>query len=252
MTDTEAIERETAHRPWRLPPAPWVLFQSWQDLLFAHYPLDPAVLRPLVPQPLELDLHDGRAWIGVTPFRIEEFRPRCLPHLGALSRFPELNLRTYVRYRGRPGIHFFSLDAASRAAVVGARTVFRLPYRFAAMGIEEAAGRLRYRSVREDGSAAFTASYEPVDHAFHAAPGTLEHFLAERYAFFTVLRDGGVLRCDIHHRPWPLQPAAGELDARALAAAEGVPLPAESPLLHFSRRQDTLIWLPVRADRESP
>lgn len=245
MTDTEDIERTAAHRPWPLPNAPWVLFQSWQDLLFAHWSVAPETLRPLVPGALELDLHDGRAWIGMTPFAIEEFRPRGLPTMGPLSSFPELNLRTYVRAAGQGGIHFFSLDAGSLAAVLGARTVFRLPYHHAEMTIEPVDGRVEFRSARPDGKAAFTASYEPVDHAFEAERGTLEHFLTERYALFTVLRSGVVLKTEIHHRPWPLQPADGEVDGRGLAAAEGVPLPEEAPLLHFSRRQDTLIWAPV-------
>lgn len=245
---TDDIERTTAHRPWPMPKLPWVLFQSWQDLLFAHWSIEPAALRPLVPPALELDLHDGRAWIGITPFRIEDFRPRGLPGLGPLSSFPELNLRTYVRVAGQGGIHFFSLDAGSRAAVIGARTLFRLPYREARMQVEQVGTRIEFRSEREDGSAAFRASYEPVDHAFEAVPGTLEHFLTERYALFTVLRDGTVLKADIHHRPWPLQRAEGTVEGAALAAAEGVPLPDGPPLLHFSRRQDTLIWTPVTVE----
>ena len=245
MTDAKGIEEAVSHRPWPLPRTPWVLFQSWRDLLFAHWSVDPEVLRPRIPAPLALDLHGGRAWIGITPFRIEGFRPRGLPTLGPLSAFLELNLRTYVRMAGQGGIFFFSLDAGSAAAVLGARTLFRLPYRNADMAMDEEGGRIRFRSVREDGAAAFRASYAPVDHAFQAEPGTLEHFLTERYALFTVLRDGGVLKSEIHHRPWPLQPAEGEVDGVALAAAEDVPLPAGEPLLHFSRRQDTLIWSPV-------
>ena len=245
MIDTKSIEEAVAHRPWPLPRTPWVLFQSWQDLLFAHWSVDPELLRPRIPAPLELDLHDGKAWIGITPFRIEGFRPRGLPTLGPLSAFPELNLRTYVRSAGQGGIFFFSLDAGSAAAVLGARTLFRLPYRNADMGIQEEEGRVRFTSVRPDGAAAFRATYGPVDHAFQAQPGTVEHFLVERYALFTVLRDGGVLKSEIHHRPWPLQPAQGEVDGAALAAAEDVPLPTGEPLLHFSRRQDTLIWSPV-------
>ncbi|MBW3553974.1 MAG: DUF2071 domain-containing protein [Gemmatimonadetes bacterium] len=252
MTDTVSIEREVAHRPWPLPKVPWVLFQSWRDLLFAHWSVAPEALRPLVPAALELDLHDGRAWIGITPFGIEDFRPRGLPTMGPLSSFPELNLRTYVRGAGQGGIHFFSLDAGSLAAVLGARTVFRLPYHHAEMAIEEVDGRIEFRSARPEGEAAFTASYEPVDHAFQAEPGTLEHFLTERYALFTVLQSGRILKTEIHHRPWPLQPAEGEVNGKALAAAEGVPLPDDAPLLHFSRLQETLIWAPTPVDASGP
>ena len=89
------------------------------DLLFAHWPLDPAVLRPLVPAALELDTIDGRAWLGIVPFRMEDVAPRGLPAIPGLSVFPELNVRTYVAYRGSPGVWFLSLDADSWPTVVG-------------------------------------------------------------------------------------------------------------------------------------
>lgn len=260
MTDTRAIEAETAHRPWPLPRGPWVLFQSWHNLLFAHWRLPADQLRSLVPAPLELDLHEDDAWVGITPFEIRDFRVRGLPAVPKLSDFPELNLRTYVRSAGKPGIYFFSLDAGSRLATLGARVGFRLPYRTATMSVEEeqeeeeaaaagseaAAGRFRYRSEREGGVARFRAVYGPVGPVFKAEPGTLEHFLTERYVLFTVLRSGAVLEAEIHHRPWPLQPAEGSVEGSQLAAAEGVSLPDEAPLLHFSHRQETLIWPPVR------
>lgn len=257
MTDTHAIEETVAHRPWPLPRVPWVLFQSWQNLLFAHWRLPAERLRPLIPPQLELDLHEGDAWVGITPFMIRDFRARGLPAVHSLSDFPELNLRTYVRANGKPGIHFFSLDAGSQLATLGARVGFRLPYRTAQMeidepGVGESGGEVRFRSEREGGVASFRAMYEPVDHPVQAQPGSLEHFLVERYALFTVLRDGTVLQAEIHHRPWPLQPARGEVEPTGLAAAEGVPLPDDEPLLHFSRRQDTLIWAPMPLDRLEP
>lgn len=245
MTDTNAIENAVAHRPWPLPTIPWVLFQSWRNLLFAHWRIDAGALRRHVPAELELDLFEGEAWVGITPFLLTDFRPRGLPALPPVSRFPELNLRTYVRAGGRAGIHFFSLDAGSTAAVAGARTVFRLPYHRADMAIDEEDGEVRFRSDRRDGDARFAASYGATDHAFEARPGSLEHFLTERYALFTGLRTGAILRADIHHRPWPLQPAEAEIGENTLAEAAGLPPLEGEPMLHFSRRQDTLVWLPV-------
>lgn len=244
MSHTSDIAAAVDHRPWPLPGGPWVLYQSWRNLLFAHWRVVPAELRPLVPPELEIDLHDGDAWVSISPFAIEEFRPRGVPALPRLSSFPELNLRTYVRTRGKPGIYFFSLDAGSRVAVAGARTLFRLPYHHADMRIEDAGPRIEFRSERPGRKAAFAASYAPADHAVEAAAGTLDHFLTERYVLFSVLRDGRILEAEIHHRPWPLQPAEAEIRINDLAAAEGVSLPDDAPLLHFSRRQDTLIWAP--------
>lgn len=248
MSDTKAIESTISHRPWPMPNIPWVMFQSWRNLLFAHWSVDPEMLRGQVPEQLELDLYDGTAWVGITPFLLTDFRPRGLPAVPAISRFPELNLRTYVRAGGKRGIHFFSLDAGSAAAVLGARTAFRLPYFRADMEIEEDGDGFRYRSVRDEGDARFIAGYRPTDHAFEAEPGSLEAFLTERYALFTVLRDETVLRVDIHHRPWPLQPADAEIEVNTLPIAAGLPELEGEPLLHFSRRQDTLIWLPVPVD----
>lgn len=226
-----------------------MMFQSWQTLLFAHWRIDPEVMRALVPSQLELDVHDGSAWVGITPFLLTGLRLRMSPPVPGLSEFPELNLRTYVRCGGRSGVYFFSLDAASRLAVAGARTFFRLPYRRASMTMETAEGWTRFRSQRAGDEAAFTARYRPTGEASAPAAGSLEGFLTERYALFTVLRNGKVLRGDIHHAPWPLRGAEGVVDGGGLAAAEGVPLSDDPPLLHFSARQDTLIWPPVPAER---
>lgn len=238
------------HRPWPLPRSPWMMYQSWRTLLFAHWRLEPGALEPLVPAPLELDVRDGEAWVGVTPFRMVGLRLRMIPPVPGASGFPELNLRTYVRFAGRPGIFFFSLDAASRLAVTGARTFFRLPYHSARMSMETADGWTRFHSQRPDHRAAFTARYRPTGAAAAPEPGSLEAFLTERYALFTVLRNGKVLRADIHHHPWSLQPAEGVVTAETLGEAAGVPLPGSPPaLMHFSERQDTLVWPPVPGER---
>jgi uncharacterized protein YqjF (DUF2071 family) len=241
----EAIETDVEHRPWPMPRLPWIMFQSWRDLLFAHWPVSPEALRPLVPAQLVLEEYDGSAWLGLTPFRLMGLRPRYLPALPGLSDFPEMNLRTYVRVGGKPGIFFFSLDAGSRLAVQGARTGFRLPYRHAEMRVERVDGWIGYRSRRDDGIAEFAGRYRPTGVPFHAVPDTLEHFLIERYALYTVLRNGRILRGDIHHHPWDIQPAEAEIERNTVASAHGITLSDTEPLLHFSARQDTLVWPPV-------
>jgi uncharacterized protein YqjF (DUF2071 family) len=244
----EPIERDVAHRPFPLPRAPWVMFQSWRTLLFAHWPLPHEVLRPLVPEQLVLEEFNGSAWIGLTPFRVAELHLRLLPPLLGLSSFPEMNLRTYVQFGGTPGIFFFSLDAGNLLAVLGARLGYRLPYHDAEMLIEQRGDWFEYRSRRRDDSGAeFIGRYRPVGAVFQAQPGTLEHFLTERYTLYTVLRSGRILRGHIHHRPWSLQHAEAEIERNTVAASRGITLPERAPLLHFSRRQDTLIWPPMPA-----
>src|SRR5215204_1401663 len=139
-----AILDDTAHRPYPMPCGPWIMTQTWNDLLFAHWPVEAAVLRPLVPEAFELDRFNGQAWIGVVPFHMTNVAPRFVPALPWLSAFPELNVRTYVRAGGKPGVFFFSLDAGSTVAVGAARTLLNLPYFTAEMSVETRDGEVAY------------------------------------------------------------------------------------------------------------
>jgi hypothetical protein len=225
------------------------LFQRWHELLFAHWPLPPDRVRPLVPPALELDTFDGRAWLGVVPFRMSRVRLRGTPALPGLAAFPELNVRTYVRHGERRGVWFFSLDAASRAAVRAARALFHLPYFDAEMECAERGGEIHYRSSRTHRGAPpaeLRGRYAPSAPVELARPGTLEHFLTERYCLFAAGSRGRLYRGDIHHAPWPLQRARAELETNTMARASGLELPAVPPLLHFARVLDVLIWAPCR------
>lgn len=219
--------------------------QTWLDLLFAHWPVPAAALRPKVPRQIPLDTYFGNAWVGVTPFEVVGLRLRGTPAPPFLSRFPETNVRTYTTIDGKPGIFFLSLDAASRAAVAGARRAYRLPYFRAAMRIERRGGRIEYLSERQshDGeSASLRMAYQPTGGVQPPAPGSLEEFLAERYCLYTLDGRGRLLRADIHHSPWPLQAAEARIESNTMTAPYGIELPTTEPVLHYSRRQDVLIW----------
>jgi uncharacterized protein len=234
--------RETAHRPWPLPDSRWLQGQTWCDLLFAHWRVPAEDLERVVPPTLPLQRDpEGSTWLGITPFVVKGLRARGTPPLPWVSRFPELNVRTYVEVNGKPGIYFLSLDAARVAAVVAARKVYRLPYFHARMRADKTGARIDYESERIDSSgpaARFRGSYAP---SGGRTDDELARWLAERYCAYTLDGDGGPLRIDIHHPPWPLQPAEGELEAQGMADQVGLTLRGE-PLLHFSARQDTLIW----------
>lgn len=252
---TAYVLQHTVHRPWPLPDRPWVLAQRWLDLLFAHWPLPPETVRPLVPPALPLDTFDGQAWIGVVPFRVAGLRPRALPAVPWISYFPELNVRTYVTVDGKPGVYFFSLDAASRAAVAGARALFGLPYHHAEMDVRRKGEWILYRSRRRDerdGRAEFRARYRPAGGIFHPAPGTLEHWLTERYCLYTAAPGPRIRRVEVHHPPWALQPAEAEIDVNTMVEVLGVSLPPTPPLLHFARRQDVLTWAPQTVRQAVP
>jgi uncharacterized protein YqjF (DUF2071 family) len=250
---TDAVLGHVSHRPWPMPDEPWIMTQSWHDLLFAHWPVASDALRELIPPGLELELFDQRAWLGIIPFHMSNVSPRGVPSLPWVSAFPELNVRTYVRAHDKPGIYFFSLDAGNPLAVMVARTLFHLPYFSAVMEVEHRDGYEYYASRRSEGdgtplrrsgrpAAQFTGRYRPTGPAFTAKPGTLEYFLTERYCLYTLDPDFHLERLEIHHPPWALQPAEAEIRENTMAEASGIRLPSMAPTLHFSRRQDVVAF----------
>ncbi|MDQ4029832.1 MAG: DUF2071 domain-containing protein [Actinomycetota bacterium] len=236
-----SVVAEVAHRPWPLPDGSWIMAQTWDHLLFAHWPVGDLA----VPGGLELDRFDGMAWIGMTPFRVSGLRLRGTLPLPLASSFLELNVRTYVTAGGKPGIWFFSLDAESRGAVEVARRWYRLPYYEARMTAKRRGEVVEYSSARQGAERPFVfeGRYRPAGRRSPARPGSLEHFLAERYCLYAE-HQGRLFRAEIHHPPWPLQPAEAELELNTMAP-DGVELTGD-PLLHYSERQDVVIW-PLRA-----
>jgi uncharacterized protein len=182
------------------------MLQSWRHLAFLHFDCDPEELRGLLPNGLELDTFEDRAWVGLVPFEIAGLRPPRLPALPWISRFPETNVRTYVHHEGRnPGVWFFSLDAARWLACRAARISYRLPYKHASKSLVRSESEVRYRSVRRDrpcpavleGRAAFGKDLG------EAEPGALEFFLIERYFLYAEHR-GRLFQAQVHHSPYPL------------------------------------------------
>ncbi|HEU5234934.1 MAG TPA: DUF2071 domain-containing protein [Terriglobales bacterium] len=240
---------QTAHRPWPLPNLPWVMVQRWHDLLFAHWPVPPEKIRPLVPRELELDTFEDKAWVGVIPFWMSGVRFRGIPSIPTASTFPELNVRTYVcapQQPNKPGVYFFSLDAASVLAVLGARAGAGLPYFWAEMKAESAGDEIRYRSIRRQSprGADLLARYRPTGPAC-TTKTAVENFVTERYCLY-VVRSGVVHRIQIHHLPWPLQPAEAEFEKNTMAAAHGIQLPPAKPILQFSKFLEVYIFAPER------
>lgn len=242
-----AILEETVHRPWKMPDAPWLMTQTWHDLLFAHWRVPPEWLRASVPTHFPIDLFDGDAWLGIVPFHMTNVSARGVPSLPWVSAFPELNVRTYVRLGDRPGVYFFSLDAGNPLAVRAARMVLNLPYYSASMIVTPSGDAVDYRSQRQgDPGAAFEATYGPDGSVSTPVEGTLEYFLTERYCLYHVDHRGRPYRLEIHHPPWPLQPAHARMIRNTMASASGLSLPDEAPVLHFVRRQDMVAWAPSK------
>jgi uncharacterized protein YqjF (DUF2071 family) len=236
----------TDHRPWPMPDRSWVMAMQWHHLLFAHWPVAVEALRPLIPAELAIDTFDGEAWIGIVPFVMRNVHPRGVPSVPGLSSFPEINVRTYVTIGGKPGVWFFSLDAANTLAVALARARFHLPYFNADMACTVTAGEgVTYGSIRTHPgarAAAFNARYDATGEPAPAEPGTRDHWLTERYCLYAVDPQGKLLRADVHHRPWPLRPAKAEIAQNTMALAADIDLPDTPPLLHYAERLDVVAW----------
>jgi uncharacterized protein len=220
--------------------------QLWRDLLFLHWPVSAAALRSSVPSELGIDLFEGQAWVTLIPFRIEDSRPAGLPRAFSMS-FLETNLRTYVRGPdGEPGIFFWSLEASSLMAVLGARLAYGLPYFPAAMGMRRIGERIAYTSRRRlGGDAQLAVSWTLGAPIGSAVAGTRDHFLVERYALYA-LRRGGLRRARVRHRPYPLQEVRVDAWTESLLRAAGVPRPDAAPLCHASPGVDVEICAPAR------
>jgi len=229
--------------------APWIMTQRWHDLLFLHYALPAETVRAVVPDVLTLDTFERRAWISVVPFWINHLRPPGIPAMPWVSRFGEVNVRTYVTHGGKPGVYFFSLDAGNLSAVWGARVFYRLPYWQASIKAKgKGTATIEYHSKRQHGPkpAELDCTYGPAEATKQQArPGSLDHFLTERYCLYAYSRKR-LYRGEIHHLPWPLQKARYELRTNTMMQTAGVPLPAQADLASFVRELKVLFWAPER------
>lgn len=243
-----AIIQEIDHRAQPLPNGPWIMTQVWHELIFAHWPMKPEKLRSLIPPVFELDTFEGEAWVGIVPFRMSTVHPRGIPSVPGISAFPELNVRTYVKINNVPGVYFFSLEAGNPLAVALARSIFHLPYFNASMNCKHVGNTILYSSHRtHQGAPAadFSAYYRPTAPVQFADVNTLPAWLTERYYLYTTDRLQRTYRGDIHHRRWPLQAAEIEIGLDTLSRSHKLDLPDTAPLLHYSERQEVLIW-PLR------
>lgn len=227
-----------------------MLSMCWEKLLFLHWPLPPAALAPLLPPGVTLETFRGAAWLGIVPFVMRDVHPRFLPSLPGISRFPELNVRTYVTVNGVPGVWFFSLEAASPIAVRFARAGFHLPYFDARMRAHVNRGEVRFQSRRTHHRAApasFSARYRPVP-GLLCADAELTHFLTARYCLYSADKKGRLYRANIFHAPWRLEGADVELlgSPGAMTYQLGLNLPALPPLVHYAERTDVRAGLPYR------
>ena len=236
-------------RTWPVPARAWTMRMHWHDVLFMHWPIAMAAVAKHLPDGLTLDTFDGQAWIGVVPFRMSDVAPRGMPAFPWLSAFPELNVRTYVTAGDKPGVWFFSLDAASPIAVRVARFFFHLKYMDARMSIVLDDGWYDYsscRTHRNEPVAELNVKYRPLGEPFCAPAGALEHWLTSRYCLYTANRRGQLLRGEIDHPSWPLRLAEAEVTKNTMLDSLGLELLAKSPHLLFAKEIAVQAWTTER------
>lgn len=228
------------HRPWPLPEGKWVLRQAWCNLLFLHWAISEKDLRHYIPAELEIDLFDGSAWIGVVPFSMEGVMRRHLPNLPYFSAFPELNVRTYVSYQGKPGVWFFSLDAGNRVAVWAGRKFYHLPYYNARFEVSDYNENISYHCKRNSGSEEFIAQYRPITGEKEFPDESFEIWSTERYCLYCQDPEGSIHRAEVHHRKWPLQQAETDIEENTMGGF--LPCGEKHPTALFSKRIDVVVW----------
>lgn len=242
--------KELDHRPFPLSSSPWVMTQTWDQLLFMHYPVPAEELKRHIPPALELDTFDGNGWIGLVPFAMNHIRMHGMPKVPYGHSFLELNVRTYVTYKGKPGVYFFTLDANHKLAVAAARTIFSLPYVNAEMEMTEKSGRVDFKSERTHRgypSASFHVEYTPTSNVFTATKGSIEEWLTARYCLWTT-KGKRVYRGDIHHREWKLQQAEAEIKMNKLATFLPDSYFTRDPLLLYSASIRAFVWALKRVE----
>jgi len=238
------IDKDTkSHRPYPILDSKWTSLQSWKNLLFAHWEVDPSDIRRHLPEALDLDLYDGKAYVGVVPFEMANVRPRHLPALPVLSTFPELNVRVYVKHKGRRGVYFISLDADRLIFVLGGRLLYKLPYYYSKMSIENKNNEYRYKSSRRifhNEKALFQANYKANSEMFYSEKNSLEEFLTEQYRLFTV-KNNEVYCCEIDHEKWRLQRCQATIISNDLLSVLKINPIGEAMYL-YSENIDVKIW----------
>jgi uncharacterized protein YqjF (DUF2071 family) len=230
------------HRPWPLPAGEWKWRQSWLNLAFIHYRVAADELSRRLPDGVCLQQFDGSAWVAVVPFTMSGVMRRPFPDVPGFSSFPELNLRTYVEVDGKPGVWFFSLDAASRLVVFGGRRIYNLPYHTADMRHEQSDGWHRFSSIRRSGIARFSARYQPIGEIRASQRGTFEHWATERYCLYSFSKHSGLARVDVHHAPWPLQRATVFMEESSILTSAGIAAIDPEPVCHFSTGVDVVAF----------
>ena len=220
---------------------PWIMKQTWKDVLFAHYPVQKKVLEKLVPSVLPLDTYNGTCWVSIVPYLTSSMHPRGFPPIPGMAAYPGFNIRTYVTLNGKPGVYFFRLTAANFLAAHFAKTFFRLPYLYMDMKYKKVKNLIVFESEKKTGLQ-LLCNYKSISDPVPTEKGSLEEWLVERYCVYTVNKKGVPLRGDILHEPWLLEKAEAEFHQNTLLSSLNIVAENEKPILHYAKSRVVRFW----------
>lgn len=242
---------DIVHRSYPLPSKNWIMRQNWNNLLFLHWPISPKKLQPFIPSPLQIDVFERNAWIGIIFFCIDGIYPRGFSFKSLTPKFAELNVRTYVRLNGKPGVYFLSLDVSDWASYTIAKRWYRLPYHPAITSLHKEEQSYHCECIRKgltNKPITFKGKYKPISEVFFPHVGTLDHWLTERYCLFSTNNGIDIYCGEIHHHPWQLQLAEVEISENTMFSPFQWDFSDVKPISHYSEGMDTLFWNIKRAN----
>lgn len=196
MTIPEILH-STQHRPWEMPTTSWKFYQEWNNALFLHWEVEWSKLEQLVPKELEIDLFNGKPWVSLVAFTMEKIRPKNLPAWKPISNFNEINIRTYVNYKGKSGVYFLSIEAGNNISCKLAEAISELPYRFSKMKRDTNS----YTSENSKFNDHLKINYSLGNTTTNKTK--LDTWLTERYALFQDTKTS-INKFEIHHVEWPI------------------------------------------------
>lgn len=225
---------------------PWVMMQEWHDVYFLHWPIAPEDIRPYIPLELEIDTFDDRTWLGIVFFKMKNFRARFMPTVPIINNFYELNVRTYVKYRGKSGVYFFSLDVNNKIIAQIHKAIGILPFRYANITEKRHQDIVTFQNRMEQigqNPEILIVSIEPIEKAIQRTP--LEYWLTERHQLWTKVK-GKLVRQYNRHSPWILQRAACTVYENSMAIFKESHVQENEPIAHFSKYKKAFLYIPVK------
>ena len=223
-----------------------VMTQRWTDLAYLHWEYEPSVIQAMLPAGLEVDTFEGSAYVGLIPFSMRDVGLPKLPPVPYFGSFPEVNVRTYVKRNGIPGVWFFSLDVNRLAPALVARTTYLLPYCWG-KALNELVGSTLSTSVRRRWPDVASTKIEVQVGAKIEQPDELSNFLTARWGLYSKGIGSSLMYAPVDHEPWTLHSASLTHLEDSLIVRAGIPAPTGEPHVMFSPGVSVRIGMPHRS-----